>query len=92
MAEDGEIRLLAYKIWLQEGRPDGKDVEHYLRAKAILEEQEANRVLELAAPVPISELPAVARYAELAPPATLTALPKEGAKPVTRGRRKKKAK
>jgi hypothetical protein len=92
MAEDGEIRLLAYKIWQQEGRPDGKDVEHYLQAKAMLEEQEAKRVLELAAPVPISELPAAAHYVELAPPTVLTALPKKGVKPVIRGRPKKKAK
>lgn len=32
-----EIKQLAYTIWEREGRPHGKDVEHYFRAKAILE-------------------------------------------------------
>lgn len=32
-----QIKQLAYSIWEREGRPDGKDVEHYFRAKAILE-------------------------------------------------------
>ena len=53
MAIDEEARELAYNIWEQEGRPQGKDVEHYLRAKKILEEREANKILELA-PVPLA--------------------------------------
>ena len=40
---DEKIRSLAYAIWEQEGRPEGKDLEHYYRAKQILEEQEAAR-------------------------------------------------
>ena len=28
------IRERAYAIWEQEGRPDGKDLEHWLRAEA----------------------------------------------------------
>jgi hypothetical protein len=59
MATDEDIRKLAYNIWEKEGRPDDKDVEHYLRAKKILEEREANRIKELA-PVP--------QIVELAPP------------------------
>jgi hypothetical protein len=51
MATDEQIRAEAYNIWDEEGRPDGKDVEHYLRAKKILEDQEAIRIMELA-PVP----------------------------------------
>jgi hypothetical protein len=39
-----QIREMAYHIWEKEGRPDGKDVEHYFRAKAMLEERK-NRVL-----------------------------------------------
>jgi len=31
-----EIGLRAYQIWEAEGKPDGKDFEHWLRAKAEL--------------------------------------------------------
>jgi hypothetical protein len=33
-----EIRQLAYRIWQEEGCPDGRDVEHWLRAQMIWEE------------------------------------------------------
>ena len=49
-----EIKVLAYKIWEEEGRPQGMDVEHYLRAKALLEKQEAERIPQLAAPQPVA--------------------------------------
>ena len=60
-----KIRELAYAIWEQEGRPDGKDVEHYYRAKQIIEQLEASatqlappvRPKEIAAPKPPPELP-----------------------------------
>ncbi len=29
-----EIALSAYSIWDQEGRPEGRDVEHWLQAEA----------------------------------------------------------
>ncbi len=51
MFTEEDIKKLAFTIWEEEGRPDGKDVEHYLRAKKILEEREANQIIELA-PVP----------------------------------------
>jgi hypothetical protein len=50
MATDEQIRELAHSIWEQEGRPNGKDMEHYFRAKKILEERESSRVIELAPP------------------------------------------
>ena len=50
MITEEQIRSLAYTIWEQEGHPHGKDVEHYFRAKKILDEQEAGRVIELAPP------------------------------------------
>jgi hypothetical protein len=56
MGTDVEIRKLAYSIWEQEGRPEGKDVEHYLRAKKIIEAKEA-RPIELAPSAPVAELP-----------------------------------
>jgi hypothetical protein len=56
MATDEKIRNLAYGIWEQEGRPEGKDVAHYLRAKKIVEQQETLRVIELAPSSPVVEL------------------------------------
>ncbi len=44
MATEEQIRQLAYSIWKKEGCPEGKDLEHYYRAKQILEEQEALQV------------------------------------------------
>lgn len=41
MVTEEQIRELAYAIWEQEGRPDGKDQEYYFRAKQMLEEREA---------------------------------------------------
>lgn len=56
MTNDEQIKELAYTLWEQEGRPDGMHVEHYFRAKRILEEQEAAHVIELAPPPPTVEL------------------------------------
>jgi hypothetical protein len=35
------IRDRAYRIWLDEGQPDGKYLDHWLRAKREVEEEEA---------------------------------------------------
>ncbi len=40
MPTEYQIRELAYAIWEQEGRPDGKDVEHYIMARQALEAKE----------------------------------------------------
>jgi hypothetical protein len=34
---DDHIRERAYLIWIDEGRPDGREVDHWLRAKWELE-------------------------------------------------------
>ena len=67
MVTEEQIRNLAHAIWEQEGRPEGKHVEHYFRAKQILEDQEASRVIELAPPPPIAELPPSPPIVVLAP-------------------------
>ena len=41
MVTEEQIRELAYAIWEQEGRPEGKDLEYYFRAKQMLEDREA---------------------------------------------------
>ena len=40
MATEEQIRELAYFIWEKEGRPEGKHLEHYSRARQILQDKE----------------------------------------------------
>ena len=46
-----KVRERAYAIWESEGRPEGKEVEHWLRAEAEVaaEEQEAAQEAKLEA-------------------------------------------
>jgi hypothetical protein len=62
MATEEQIRELAYSIWEQEGRPEGKDVEHYYRSRQILEEQGA------ASPAVKAQLPPVSSLQLPSPP------------------------
>ena len=41
MATEDQIRYLAYDIWEQEGRPEGRDQEYYFRARQMLEKRDA---------------------------------------------------
>ena len=38
MNREEEIRQVAYKLWQEEGCPDGYEIQHWLRAKMICEE------------------------------------------------------
>ncbi len=58
MATEEQIKDLAHAIWEQEGRPEGKHLEHYFRAKQILEEKEATNVIILGPSSPIIQLAA----------------------------------
>ena len=40
MCRDDEVRLIAYDIWENEGRPNGHDLEHWFRAQAICRQRE----------------------------------------------------
>jgi hypothetical protein len=77
MPTEEQIRALAYSIWELEGHPPGKDVEHYYRAKSILEEQKTAKLAELAAPYPKKELEMPTPITELAPPASKRRRPKK---------------
>ena len=44
MNRDEEIRQAAYKLWQEEGCPDGYDVQHWLRAEAIWLEEKSPRI------------------------------------------------
>jgi hypothetical protein len=57
MATEEQIRALAYTIWEQEGHPEGKHEEHYLRAKQILEEKEKTSSTDFEEPPPVINLP-----------------------------------
>ncbi len=39
MGREEEIRLIAYQIWEEEGRPQGRDVENWLKAEATWRER-----------------------------------------------------
>jgi len=39
MPTEEQIKELAHRLWEQEGRPEGRDMEHYLAAKQILDEE-----------------------------------------------------
>ena len=68
MATEEQTKEMAYAIWEQEGRPEGKDVEHYFRAKQILEQQEPAHVAEPPPSSPTAELAVPTAVAELPPP------------------------
>ena len=40
MYHDEEMRLIAYRIWEEEGRPEGRDLEHWFKAEAIWQERQ----------------------------------------------------
>jgi hypothetical protein len=39
MHHEEEIRLMAYRIWEDQGRQDGRDVEQWLKAEATWQQQ-----------------------------------------------------
>lgn len=45
MQHNEEIRLIAYRIWEEQGRPDGRDLEHWLKAEAISQEKPGQQAL-----------------------------------------------
>ena len=61
MATEEQIKALAYAIWEQEGCPEGKHEEHYLRAKQILEEREKTSGVDFKPPPPVIDLPTPTR-------------------------------
>ena len=67
MITEQKIMELAYAIWEGEGRPEGKDLEHYFSAKQILQERQDSSTVILA-PSPTSKLPHQPSTSELAPP------------------------
>ena len=56
MATEEEIKKIAHEIWEQEGRPEGKGVEHYFRAERLLQERQVGQIIELGPTSPIPQL------------------------------------
>jgi len=48
MVSEEAIRRRSHEIWLKEGRPEGKALEHWLRAEAELEAEQRRRELWIA--------------------------------------------
>ncbi len=69
MATEEQIKELAHTIWQQEGEPEGKDLEHYFRARKILEDKEI---------APVIQLPASAPPAQLVPPSSKRSFGRRG--------------
>lgn len=44
MVDEHQVLNLAYKFWEEEGRPEGKHLDHYFRAKKMLEDQASENV------------------------------------------------
>lgn len=40
MGREDEVKLIAYKIWEEEGFPDGKDCEHWFKAETAWEQRQ----------------------------------------------------
>jgi hypothetical protein len=40
MYQDDEVREIAYRIWEEEGRPSGRDLDHWLKAEVIWNERQ----------------------------------------------------
>ena len=51
MAREDEIRLIAYGLWEEDGCCHGRDVEHWMRAEMIWEEQTKQHVAATKEPV-----------------------------------------
>ncbi len=43
MFDEQKVIELAYKLWEEDGRPEGKHLDHYFRARRILEDQEIGK-------------------------------------------------
>ena len=47
MGREDEIRAIAYRIWEEEGCVDGHDVEHWLKAEQIWENEQARKAASM---------------------------------------------
>ncbi len=84
--DHAQIADAAYHLWLAEGRPEGRDHQHWLQARAALETKVAPKKRRAAAK-PKAEAKAArpaAKKAVATATATAAAKPKDSAKPKAR--------
>ena len=46
MGQEDEIKRLAYQLWEEEGRPEGRDLNHYYMAEILWQQRNAEIVPE----------------------------------------------
>jgi hypothetical protein len=63
MEREEQVRRLAYIIWEEEGCPDGRNVEHWLKAEAILQTKNGEKYPEQK-PLEAKPVPAPRRRAK----------------------------
>lgn len=81
---DDNIRERAYHIWEREGRPHGRDFEHWVRAQVELVAEAGNgRGRPAAAPAAAAKAPA----SKPAATASVTAKPSSASKPAAKSAR-----
>src|SRR3546814_14233441 len=76
-----KIRQRAYLIWEHENRPDGKDLEHWLRAEAEIKTDQSDATNQAEHPSPGEPTPSVAQTSA----STTTAAFQATRKPKQRG-------
>ncbi|MBI4339558.1 MAG: DUF2934 domain-containing protein [Chloroflexi bacterium] len=60
MEREEEVRRIAFDLWQQEGRPEGRALEHWLKAQKVMEESRPAEAAVQAAPsAPASPQPAM---------------------------------
>ena len=57
MVDEHQVINLAYKLWEEEGRPEGKHLDQYFSARRMLEDQETKKSPSLDQPLSQSDLP-----------------------------------
>ena len=65
MPTQDEIKQLAHRLWEEDGRPEGKDVEHWRKAAAMLESGQSagNAPAKTRTKAPAAKSPAARRTA-----------------------------
>ena len=43
MYHEDQLRLMAYRIWEDEGRPEGRDKEHWFRAASVWQDSQRRK-------------------------------------------------
>jgi hypothetical protein len=74
-SKNDEIRQMAYRLWEEEGRPEGKSLEHWERAAAMLDASTTGATTAVAAtrapakakPVTATKKPAAGRSGKVTP-------------------------